>query len=363
MKRQYPRLIVHESRLQQNVTEAISRCNAAGISVCGVVKGCHAMPPVARIMRSCGTTAIGTSRLEQVVRCREAGIEGPYWLIRIPALSELRDVVSLCEVSLQSDITTMKALEEECQRQNTLHSVVVMVDLGDLREGFWEKDEFVAACVAVENDMPHLHLLGIGVNLSCYGSVAPTPDNMNELVSLARRIESAIGRPLEVVSGSATSSFKLVHQHTMPAGVNHLRMGELFLVSLPTSWGVTDMDYMRTDAFTLHAEVIEVRDKPSHPQGELCIDAFGHKPHYEDIGIRRRALLALGRADVGEVESLIPREAGITVVGGSSDHCILDVTDYPRELKIGDIVEFSLLYGHLLYLSNREDISIVYEKE
>ena len=236
-----------------------------------------------------------------------------------------------------------------------------MADLGDLREGFWDKDEMVDVCVAVEREMPHLHLLGIGVNLSCYGSVRPTVDKMNDLVALARRIEAIIGRPLEVISGGATSSYTLVHNGTMPAGINNLRMGELFLVNLPTSWGVTDLDYLRTDAFTLQAEVIEVRDKPSHPQGELCIDAFGRKPTYEDRGIRRRALLAFGRLDAGEVETLIPREEGITVVGASSDHCILDITDCPRNLKVGDIVEFSLLYSHLLYLTSREDVNIIYD--
>lgn len=363
MERQFPRLIVHENRFRQNVEAAMSRCHEMGIDVCGVIKGCHAMPAIARIMREGGTSSLGTSRLEQVKRCRDAGIEGPYWLIRIPAMSELPDVVSLCEVSLQSDLSTMEATERECARQGKNHSVIVMADLGDLREGFWDKDEMVDACVAVEREMPHLHLLGIGVNLSCYGSVRPTVDKMEELISIARRIEARIGRPLEVVSGGATSSFTLVHNKTMPKGINNLRMGELFLVNLPTSWGVTDMDYMRTDAFTLQAEVIEIREKPSHPQGELCIDAFGRKPTYTDIGIRKRALLAMGRADVCDMDNLIPRDEGITVVGGSSDHCILDVTDCKRDLKAGDIVEFSLLYGHLLFLTNRNDIDIVYDKD
>lgn len=363
MERQFPRLIVHENRFRQNVEAAMSRCREMGIDVCGVIKGCHAMPAIARIMREGGTSSLGTSRLEQVKRCRDAGIEGPYWLIRIPAMSELPDVVSLCEVSLQSDLSTMEATERECARQGKNHSVIVMADLGDLREGFWDKDEMVDACVAVEREMPHLHLLGIGVNLSCYGSVRPTVEKMNELIAIARRIEAKIGRPLEVVSGGATSSFTLVHNKTMPKGINNLRMGELFLVNLPTSWGVTDMDYMRTDAFTLQAEVIEIREKPSHPQGELCIDAFGRKPTYTDIGIRKRALLAMGRADVCDMDNLIPRDEGITVVGGSSDHCILDVTDCKRDLKAGDIVEFSLLYGHLLFLTNRNDIDIVYDKD
>ena len=361
MDRHFPRLIVHEKRFQQNMDAAMSRCRELGIDVCGVIKGCHALPSIARIMREGGTSSLGTSRLEQVKRCHEAGIGGPYWLIRIPAMSELPDVVEMCDVSLQSDLATLEAMERECAKQNKNHSVVIMADLGDLREGFWDKDELVSVAVAVEKEMPHLHLLGVGVNLSCYGSVRPTVEKMNELVSIARRIEAIIERPLEVVSGGATSSYTLVHNRTMPAGINHLRMGELFLVNLPTSWGVTDMDYMRTDAFTLQAEVIEVREKPSHPQGELCIDAFGRKPTYVDIGVRKRALLAMGRADVGDMDNLIPRDEGITVVGGSSDHCILDVTDCKRDFKVGDIVEFSLLYGHLLYLTSREDVNIVYD--
>ena len=91
---------------------------------------------------------------------------------------------------------------------------------------------------------------------------------------------------------------------------------------------------------------------------EFAIDAFGRKPVYVDRGIRRRAILALGRADVGELESLIPREAGLTVIGGSSDHCIVDVEDCPRRLEVGDIVEFSLCYSHLLYATSRSDVTI-----
>lgn len=86
--------------------------------------------------------------------------------------------------------------------------------------------------------------------------------------------------------------------------INHLRIAEAILLGkdLQVDWGIRDMDYLRMDTFTLRAEVVEVRDKPTYPIGEFAIDAFGHKPVYEDRGIRRRAILALGRADVGELE-------------------------------------------------------------
>ena len=358
--RQYPQLEFDLALLRSNADAVISRCHGMGIRVCGVVKGVDGLPEAARVLRAAGAEELGTSRLEQVAKCRAAGVPGPWLLIRIPGLTELPDVVALCETSLQSEWPTLLALEEECLRQNKTHRVIVMTDLGDLREGFWDKKELVDVCERVERDLPHVHLAGIGVNLTCYGSTKPTPEKMNELVGLARQVEQRIGRRLEIVSGGATSSFTLVHWGTMPAGVNHLRIGEAILLGkdLQVDWGIRDMDYLRMDALTLRAEVVEVKDKPTYPIGEFAIDAFGRKPVYEDRGIRRRAILALGRADVGELESLIPREPGLTVIGGSSDHCIVDVEDCPRRLEVGDVVEFSLCYSHMLYASSRGDMAI-----
>ena len=363
--RQYPQLEFDLALLRSNADAVISRCRGMGIRVCGVVKGVDGLPEAARVLRAAGAEELGTSRLEQVAKCRAAGVPGPWLLIRIPGLTELPDVVALCETSLQSEWPTLLALEEECLRQNKTHRVIVMTDLGDLREGFWDKDELVDVCERVERELPHVQLAGIGVNLTCYGSTKPTPEKMNELVGLARQVEQRIGRKLEIVSGGATSSFTLVHWGTMPAGVNHLRIGEAILLGkdLLVDWGIRDMDYLRMDALTLRAEVVEVKDKPTYPIGEFAIDAFGRKPVYEDRGIRRRAILALGRADVGELESLIPREPGLTVIGGSSDHCIVDVEDCPRRLQVGDIVEFSLCYSHMLYATARSDMRIIFKNQ
>ena len=363
--RQYPQLEFDLALLRSNADAVISRCRGMGIRVCGVVKGVDGLPEAARVLRAAGAAELGTSRLEQVAKCRAAGVPGPWLLIRIPGLTELPDVVALCETSLKSEWPTLLALEEECLRQGKTHRVIVMTDLGDLREGFWDKKELVDVCERVERDLPHVQLAGIGVNLTCYGSTKPTPEKMNELVGLARQVEQRIGRKLEIVSGGATSSFTLVHWGTMPAGVNHLRIGEAILLGkdLQVDWGIRDMDYLRMDALTLRAEVVEVKDKPTYPIGEFAIDAFGRKPVYEDRGIRRRAILALGRADVGELESLIPREPGLTVIGGSSDHCIVDVEDCPRRLQVGDIVEFSLCYSHMLYATARSDMRIIFKNQ
>ena len=257
-------------------------CRARGIAVCGVIKGVNGLPEVARRFRECGVTQLGTSRLEQVERCRQAGIPGPYLLIRIPGPTELPELVRLCEMSLQSERKTLDLLEQECTRQEKPHAVIIMADLGDLREGFWDQDEMLDVCVHVERDLPHVELAGVGVNLGCYGSIQPTPENLGQLVHIARRVEDAIGRKLEIVSGGATSSFTLVHWGTMPEGINHLRIGEGILVSkdLQVDWGIHDMDYLRMDCMTLRAQIVEVKDKPTHPVGPIVVDCFCNRPTY-----------------------------------------------------------------------------------
>ena len=362
MDRKFPRIVIDRDKLRNNCTQIVRHCEARGIAVAGVIKGAGGLPEIARLYRSCGAAQLATSRLEQMELWRREGIPGPYMLLRVPGLSELPEVARLADYSLQSDATTLDALNSVCAEQGVTHRVIVMADLGDLREGFWDKTEMVEVCCHVEQGLDHLHLAGVGVNLGCYGAVKPTPENMEQLVDIARAVEARIGRQLEIVSGGATSSYTLVHWGTMPQGINHLRIGETALLAkdLQVDWGISDMDYLLRGTMRLEAEIIELRKKPTHPVGETVIDAFGNRPTFVDRGMRLRALAAFGRADVGQVETLLCREPGMTVIGGSSDHCILDVEDCPRALRVGDVVSFDLSYSHMLYATGRTDIAVVF---
>ena len=362
MDRKFPRIVIDRDKLRNNCTQIVKHCEARGIAVAGVIKGAGGLPEIARLYRSCGAAQLATSRLEQMELWRREGIPGPYMLLRVPGLSELPEVARLADYSLQSDATTLDALNSVCAEQGVTHRVIIMADLGDLREGFWDKTEMVEVCCHVEQGLDHLHLAGVGVNLGCYGAVKPTPENMEQLVDIARAVEARIGRRLEIVSGGATSSYTLVHWGTMPQGINHLRIGETALLAkdLQVDWGISDMDYLLRGTMRLEAEIIELRKKPTHPVGKTVIDAFGNRPTFVDRGMRLRALAAFGRADVGQVETLLCREPGMTVIGGSSDHCILDVEDCPRALWVGDVVSFDLSYSHMLYATGRTDIAVVF---
>ena len=354
---QYPRLVIDLDKLRKNLAALTGRCQDLLIEISPVVKAANALPEVARVMGEKARYLL-TSRMDQVRRMKADGIATPIMMIRIPMLSELEEMVALCDASLQSDLSVLRATEETAARQGKTHSVILMQDLGDLREGFWYAEELVQVALEVEKQMPHLHLLGVGTNLSCYGSIKPDKRNMQGLASLAQEVEDAIGRPLEIVSGGASTSVYMVLEGSMPDKINHLRLGEIILNG--TS-GTGNPDFLHQDVFTLRAMVAECREKPSHPVGQLGLDAFGKTRVYQDRGIRRRAIVDVGRLDYGDPEDITPLQPGVQVLGASSDHTLLDVEDYPGDLKAGDVLEFGLSYGSTAFLCGSPSIHICYK--
>lgn len=357
----YPRVEINLQYLKENVAEIVRRCGEFGIDIAGVIKGTTGIPECAKMFEEGGAKIIASSRLEQIEDARDYGIDLPYLLLRVPMMTELPEVVRLTDISLNSEIKVLKALNEEAGKQGKKHKVILMADLGDLREGFWDKDEMVSVAVTVENDLANLELAGVGTNLGCYGSIEATSDKLDELVAIAESIEAKIGRTLEYISGGATTSLPRIINNDMPKRINLLRVGEGILLArdLDVFYGY-DMSFMHQDVYTLKAEVIEVKDKPSHPVGKISIDAFGHTPEYVDRGIRKRALLGIGKVDYGSIDEIFPKDNGIEVIGASSDHTILDIEDAERNLEPGDIVSFGINYASIVYLTNCRNVQMVF---
>lgn len=86
------------------------------------------------------------------------------------------------------------------------------------------------------------------------------------------------------------------------------------------------------------------------------MDAFGNKPFFEDRGMRKRAIVAAGKQDV-RPDGLTPIDDKLIILGASSDHMIVDITDSKNKYSIGDSIEFLLDYGALLGASTSEYIN------
>ncbi len=361
----YPLLEINLNGIYHNSKIVTDMCNELGIQVGGVVKGTDSYEnsylEIANQMMRAGCSMICDSRINTIKRMRGAGMDAPVLLIRAPMFCELEDVVEFVDISLNSEIETVKALNQIAQKYNKRHKVVLMMDVGDLREGYIDENELIKDALYIEKNLNNIILYGIGTNLCCFGSVKPDFNNLSRLVSISDKISGTIGRKLDIVSGGNTFVLPMVMNNTIPKGINHLRIGECNVLGrdLQDMWGV-DTPMFKRDNYIIKAQIIEVKDKPSYPIGEIFVDSFGQKHDYIDKGIRKRALVALGKRDIGNIFGVVPLIEGATVEGGSSDHLILDITDSKVALKLGDIVEFEACYEAMIYSTNSSSVTIKY---
>ncbi|MBL7135408.1 MAG: alanine/ornithine racemase family PLP-dependent enzyme [Candidatus Marinimicrobia bacterium] len=336
-----PRLEIELKKIGHNVKELRNLFGYKGISVTAVTKAVLGSPEIANILVEGGINSIGDSRIANISKMRKAGIEAQFILIRIPMVNETENVVRYADISLNSEISVMKQLSKYAVEQGKNHKVVLMVEMGDLREGIMPSDleKTVEETICLES----ISLVGIGTNLACYGGIKPTEEKMQRLSSIANDIQNRYGIKLEIVSGGNSANYEWFMTTDDIGLINNLRIGEAILLGCETLHR-REIHNLYTDAFTLIGEVIELKIKPSLPYGEVCQDAFGNVPKFENKGYIKRAIVGLGRQDV-DTTGIKPRME-VEVLGSSSDHLILNIKD--SDLKVGDEIGFDVNYSALV---------------
>ncbi len=359
----YPKLIIDLKKLAANL-DAVADItkNKGGCSLMIVTKGLCADKEMSRLVAEHpAVDFLADSRIKNITSyaetARACGKETV--LLRLPMHCEVEEVVKYADMSFNSELSTIRLLNDEAKKLGKIHKVLLMIDLGDLREGiFFKDDDLIDLAVEEILDMDNIELYGIGVNLTCYGAIIPKYDNLSELVRIGKRIEKKFGIELKMISGGNSSSIYLIGKGELPSGINNLRLGESFLLGNDTAYG-EKLPGTTGDALTLEAQIIELKEKPSLPIGEVGVDAFGEKPYYEDRGIIKRAILGIGKQDT-DLGSMTPCDERIDILGGSSDHTILDVTKSENDYRIGDIVRFTVGYGAMLKLATSPYVEKVY---
>jgi predicted amino acid racemase len=341
-----PRLEVDREAVGHNARHLVGALGSRGIRVVGVTKAVLAWANVARALIDAGVVGLGDSRVENLAALRHRGFDAPLTLVRSPMPSQVDAVVRNADVSLNTEDVVLRALAAAATRQATSHGVVLMVEMGDLREGVAMVD-VVEMARSIER-LPGLVLTGIGTNLACQSGVVPDQRKMDELSGLAEEVEAACHVELAVVSGGNSASLGWALSTADVGRIDELRLGEAILL------GVDPLDRrpiegLRQDGFRLVAEVIEVKTKPATPWGDVAQTAFGAvtvpgSAAKASSGTQRRAILALGRQDVDPDGLVAP--AGFTVLGASSDHLVIEVGDHP--VSVGEEIAFGLGYGALM---------------
>jgi predicted amino acid racemase len=329
---------------------------AQGISMMGVTKVVLGSPLVAAAMTDAGVEFLADSRIENLKKIKEAGIKNTLVLIRTPSMSKVKQVVTYADISFNSELSVIRQLSEEARAQNKVHRILLMVDLGDLREGILP--EKMAQTLHTLRTFEGIKLIGIGTNLGCVGAILPDQEKMDELSRIAITLENRFNLCFDLISGGNSANYPWVNKTDRVGRINNLRIGEMIFTGRNTI-DYERVDPLETNASCLVAEVIEVKQKNSLPCGTICTDAFGQVPVFSDRGRIRRGILEIGRQDV-LTQGLSP-VGDMEIIGSSSDHIIVDLKKIM--VKVGDQVRFHLTYGALLSAMTSPYIKPVYLNE
>ncbi len=336
-----PRLQIDLDKIFHNAATLTARLKAIGVSVTAVTKGFLGAPQIAQTMLSAGITSLGDSRIENIERMRRSGIDAQMVLIRAPLISQADRVIAAADISLNTELKTLTALSVAASRACKTHGVLLMVELGDLREGIMPPD--IGSIVQSVRKLPSIRFMGLGSNLACRSGVSPDNRNMAELSNLASRFTTSECSTLLTVSGGNSSNLDWIFAGGEIGGINNLRLGEAILFGREPLRR-TPISGLHTNAISLIAEVIESKSKPSKPWGTLAQSAFNDAPVQYDQGDINQVIVAIGRQDVDH-DGLTPPD-GINILDASSDHLVLDAGE--RKLSVGSSISFQLNYSAFL---------------
>lgn len=302
-----------------------------------------------------GIRSVCDSRISNLATIKDIDPTVETIYIKPPAKRSIPDIVRHADVSFNTERYTIELLSAEAQRQGKVHRVIIMIELGDLREGIMGSHlmDFYASIF----QLPHIEVAGIGANLNCLNGVLPSEDKLIQMSLYEQLIEAKFNVGIPWVSGGTSVIIPLLLRGQVPTGINHFRVGEALFFGNNL---LTDepLEGMHTDVIKLFAEVIEVTEKPRIPIGYLGENPSGEAFHVDEADYGKssfRAILDVGLLDV-DASFLIPDDDALKVFGASSDMLVLDLGDQRERYRVGDLVSFRLKYMGALSLLNSDYI-------
>lgn len=303
-----------------------------------------------------GVKEIHDSRISNLKKIKDLNPEIQTVYIKPPAQRSIERIVKYADVSFNTEMYTIQLLSDEAQKQNKIHKIIIMIEMGDLREGVMGEElvEFYGSVLR----LPNIEIRGIGTNLNCLSGVMPTQDKLIQLSLYKQLIEAKFNIQIPWVSGGTSVAVPLILKNARPMAVNHFRIGEALFFGKDLFTGET-MDGMHNDVFKLFTEIIEITEKPNTPTGELGENVAGNifsMGQVEDFSSTSlRAILDVGLLDM-QPQYISPEDDDISIIDASSDMLVVDITDSKKQYKVGDLISFNLKYMGALYLLNSDYI-------
>lgn len=276
--------------------------------------------------------------------------------IKPPAKRSIKNLVKYADVSFNSELETIRWISEEAKKQNKTHKIIIMIELGDLREGIMG-EELLDFYKEIFN-LPNIKITGIGSNLNCLYGVMPSADKLIQLSLYKQLIDATFNKNIPWVTGGTSVVIPLLLRKELPKGINHFRIGETLFFGNNLIDGET-LKGMNNDVFELVTEIIEIHEKPKVPQGIMQENPSGESFEIDEAEYGKtsfRALIDVGVLDISDPNFMIPIDSEVEIVGASSDMIVVDLGDNKLNRKVGDLLKFKLKYMGALRVFNSKYI-------
>lgn len=349
------RIIIDANAIRNNYQVVKGWVNDLGASLTVVTKALCGHMETIEALAEMGVSSIADSRLQNLREIQDDHLRFEKWFLRPPSQSQLEEVVALTDVSLNTELGTVKKLNDVAREQNKVHRVLLMIELGDLREGI-----LPGALAKLYNEvfqLRNIDIFGIGANLGCFSGTVPSVDQLMQLILYRELLELKFQRELPVISAGSSVVLPFLLEGQVPRAINHFRVGESILLGTDLINGGT-IEGLRDDGFILEVEIIEMKEKSLTPSGETMEDIMPFPVSEDQVDQERapgqrgyRAVVTVGGLDT-EISGLRPVNQDYQIAGASSDVTVLNVGDNPEGLSTGDTVCFKMGYSTMVRLMN-----------
>lgn len=304
-----------------------------------------------KVLLDLGVSEIHDSRISNLKSIKSINPEVQTVYIKPPAQRVIHSLVKYADVSFNTEFETIKLISEEAKRQNKLHKIIIMIEMGDLREGVLGDDliDFYGSIFK----LPNIEVIGLGTNLNCLSGVMPSHDKLIQLSLYKQLVELKFHKKIKWVTGGSSVTIPLLMKGMVPYGNNHFRIGETLFLGNNLITG-EPIKGMKKDVFKLFAQIIELTEKPKVPIGEMGTNVAGESLEINEADLGKtsfRAILDIGLLDI-DLQNIIPTDKSIDFLGASSDMIVVDLGRNRKKYKVGDFISFNLKYLGVLSILN-----------
>lgn len=311
--------------------------------------------------------SVGDSRLTSLKNLKAVHPDMRTIYIKPPARVYVDEIVQYADISLNSSYNTIVALNDAAKKQKKIHKIILMVEMGELREGI-DRENLITFYKRVF-EMSNIEVIGLGSNLGCMYGVEPSFDKLLQLTLYKKLIECKFNKNIDLISGGSSITLPLLEQGNVPPEINHFRIGEAAF------FGTSPFDNekfleLSTDTFNFYANIIELEEKGIVPDGIINEANIGHTAGFKEGDTDRttyKAIVDFGMLDV-DYHDLTPKDPSIKFVGTTSDMTVYDLgqnLDEKGEKKytINDAICFKPSYMAAARLMHSKFIELTFDDE